>query len=68
MGGEAEVDAPPPVPDRLPGEGLGEVAVVIQAVHLPDDVVAQPEPLEHLVQRRKAAGDDSGWHLRILRS
>ena len=62
VGCETEIDRPPPVPDRLPGEGLGEEGVILQAVHLPDDVVAQPEPLEHLIQRRQAAGNTCRFH------
>jgi hypothetical protein len=62
MGGKTKVDRPPAVPDRLPGERLREVPVIVEAVHLPDDIVAETQPLEHLVEGRKAARDDSGWY------
>jgi hypothetical protein len=66
VGGEPQIDAPPPVPDRLPDEGFRELDVVLQAIHLPDDIVAQPETLEYLIKRRKTAGNDSGWHHPVL--
>jgi len=42
------------------------VPVIIQVVHLPDDIVSQPESLEHLVQRHKTAGYCSGYHHLVL--
>ena len=42
-------------PDRLSGERLRKMAVIVQVIHLPDDIVAQAETLEHLIQRRKTA-------------
>jgi len=55
MRGESEVDASPTVPDRLSGERLRKMAVIVQVIHLPDDIVAQAETLEHLIQPRKTA-------------
>ena len=68
VGGKTKVDRPPVVTNRLPGEGLREVPVIVEAVHLPDDIVAEAQPLEHLIEGRKAARDDSGWdyfHLKM---
>ena len=62
MGGEPQIDASTPIPDCLPDEGLCELDVVLQAIHLPDDIVAHPETLENLIQSGETAGNNSGWH------
>ncbi len=57
MNTDAEIDAIEAVADGLLGEGLGEIGIVFQAVHLPDDVIAAAEALQKVVQRRQTALD-----------
>ena len=51
MRGKPQIDAPPAVPERLPGEGYGEMDVVLQPVHLPDDTIT--------LLRRENSGSNS---------
>ncbi len=51
---EPEVDEAAPRREGLGDEGLDEGEVVVDRVHLPDDVVPEAEPLEHAVEGRQA--------------
>ncbi|MCH4053989.1 MAG: hypothetical protein LKH08_00415 [Atopobiaceae bacterium] len=57
VAGEAHVDGVAPVGDRLAHEGVGDRSEVGKGAHLPDDVVAEPDAVEGLVEPLDAA-----WH------
>ena len=62
MRGEAEIDQPPPLRARRPRIGQHECAIVVQRLHLPDDVVAARHAAEHRVQAGQASGGgEGGW-------
>ena len=48
--GEAEVDEPLPAGDRVADERVDEGTVILDGVHLPDDVVAGQDPREDPVE------------------
>jgi hypothetical protein len=58
MRGEAQIDQLSARLQRTRRERPDKVDVVLQLIHLPDHVVAQPQPLDHLVERLQPAGDD----------
>jgi len=50
VAGEAEVDEPFPAGDRVADERVDEGTVILDGVHLPDDVVAGQDPREDPVE------------------
>ncbi len=61
VAGEAEVDEPFSAGDRVANERVDERAVVVDDVHLPDDVVARQDPREDPVE----AGQPGAQRLRF---
>ena len=61
VAGEAEVDEPFPAGDRVADERVDEGTVILDGVHLPDDVVAGQDPREDPVE----AGQPGAQRLRF---
>jgi len=54
---ELDVDQPPPVGPGLRDVGVDHLLVVEHRVDLPDDVVAEAETVDHLIESRRAGAD-----------
>jgi hypothetical protein len=52
MGSELEPDDGAPASQGMPDEGFRDSEIVVELVHLPDDIVSKSQPVDHFIQSR----------------